>query len=248
LEVDWLIKELRCKAKQPLLLIFDEIQELGSAPDGDNIVASLRSAITKSKEHIRVVFTGSSQIKLIEMFARPRAALYDGASTLPFPLLGDDFLRFVGDRCKTKFKRSPTLGELKDAFERLHARPRNLIDLVLTYASSDAVSLTELVEQGLLADLSDRDFDGLWTSLSGLQRRICLRIASGKDVSSTDARQFYAVLANGKKAQDISPGLVSGALKVLIKQHVLSNPGRGIYRFDDPLFADWLKNQMPSPP
>jgi hypothetical protein len=160
---------------------------------------------------------------------------------LPFPLLGDDFLRFVTDRCKSKFKRSPTMSELKDAFERLHARPRNLIDLVLTYASSDATSLAELVEQGLLAELSDRDFDGLWANLSELQRRICLRIASGKDVSSLDARQSYAVNAKGKKAQEVSPGLVSGALKTLLNQHLLSNPGRGVYRFDDPLFAEWLK-------
>ena len=90
--VDWLIKTLIRTAKKPPLLIFDEVQELATVANGENIVSAIRSAITKSKNNIRLTFTGSSQEKLLALFSRSRAALYEGASTLAFPYLGEDFL------------------------------------------------------------------------------------------------------------------------------------------------------------
>lgn len=241
-EIAWLVKELIHKAKRPLLLIFDEIQELASAPEGENVAASLRSAITKHKEHVRAVFTGSSQIKLLEMFARSRAALYEGATTLSFPLLDDAFLRFVMARSQERFKRSASLKELGEAFERLHHRPRNLIDLVILYASTDARSLVGLLEKGVDDEIANRDFDSQWKTLSPLQKAICLRIANGHAVTSQEARLGYAraALSARKPVRELSPGTVSRALGALVTQHVLANPGRGIYRFDDPLFGEWL--------
>jgi hypothetical protein len=43
--VDWLLKSLLRKAKKPVLLLFDEIQEFATAKDGEAIVSALR------KEH-----------------------------------------------------------------------------------------------------------------------------------------------------------------------------------------------------
>jgi hypothetical protein len=93
--VDWLLKSLLRKANKPVLLLFDEIQELAVAKESEAIVSALRAAITKSKKSVRVIFTGSSQDRLAELFSRSRAALYEGASILAFPALGADFLHFV---------------------------------------------------------------------------------------------------------------------------------------------------------
>ena len=93
--VDWLLKVLVRTAKTPVLVLFDEVQELATVADGENVVSAIRSAITKSKSNVRVVFTGSSQEKLPELFSRSRAALYEGASTLQFPHLGEDFIAYM---------------------------------------------------------------------------------------------------------------------------------------------------------
>jgi hypothetical protein len=241
LEVDWLVKETLRRARRPLLLIFDEIQELGSAPDGDNIVASLRSAITKSKEHLRVVFTGSSQIKLLEMFSRSRAALYEGASAMSFPVLGEAFLQFIAARCKQRFKRAPSVVELREAFERLQYRPRSLIDLVILHASSDTPNLLASLEHDLTRALSDRDFTAQWESLAGLHRAICLRIAERQDVSSMEARALYAKRAKPRRHEPVPPSTVAKALRALVSSHVVAHIGRGAYRIDDPLFAEWIR-------
>jgi hypothetical protein len=72
--VDWLLKSLLRKANKPVLLLFDEIQELAVAKESEAIVSALRAAITKSKKSVRVIFTGSSQDRLAELFSRSRAA------------------------------------------------------------------------------------------------------------------------------------------------------------------------------
>jgi uncharacterized protein len=239
--IDWLLKELIRVAGQPVLLIFDEIQELATASDSDNVVAALRSAITKSKQNIRVVFTGSSEIKLMELFSRSRAALYEGASTIAFPHLDDTFLQFIMACSKARFKRSANMDELRAAFDRLHHRPRALIDLVMLHASSDGSSLVDVLDNGVMAQLSNQDFHTQWAKLTPLQQRICLRISQGNDVSSANARAYYA---KETRRNEIPVGTVGHALKALVTNHVVANTGRGLYRLDDPLFAEWIRKVL----
>jgi hypothetical protein len=58
--VDWLLKSLTRLARKPVMLLFDEIQEVAVSSDAENIVSALRAAITKSKKSVRVIFTGSN--------------------------------------------------------------------------------------------------------------------------------------------------------------------------------------------
>lgn len=240
LQVDWLLKTLVKDAKRPIVLIFDEIQELATAPGSDNIVSALRSAITKNKSAVRVVFTGSSQEQLMELFSRSRAALYEGASTLAFPHLDAEFIQFIAQRVRDRFKKTVSAKELAEVFVRLHHQPRPLIDLLLLYSSGDAKSLTSLLNARIDDQLTDAGFESTWQSLKPLYRRICLRIAMGEEVSSIAARRAYA---QGSSRKELSPGTVNSALKAMIAARVLIKIAgvRGGYALDDPLFAEWLR-------
>jgi uncharacterized protein len=240
--IDWLLKTLVRAARQPVLLIFDEIQELATHTNGENIVSAIRSAITKSKDNVRVIFTGSSQDKLLQMFSRARAALYEGASTLAFPHLGPDFIDFLAQRARSRFKHRPSVAELSEAFERLHHQPRALIDLLLLYSSSEETSLLSLLDSSLEDQLAGLDFRAHWSSLSVLEQRICTRVARGGDVTSVAARREYA--ADSAK-EEVAPGTVNGALRRLVLSHVLAKPpgSRGRYLLDDALFAEWVRRQ-----
>lgn len=240
--VDWLLKTLLRTAKKPVLLIVDEVQELATVPSGENIVSALRSAITKNRNSVRVVFTGSSQEKLLALFARSRAALYEGASTMPFPHLGDDFIAFVARRCRERFRKRVAEAELKPAFVRLHHQPRALIDLVLMYAAGDDESLTAVLDARVAAHLTGADYSGQWAAMKPLHQRICLRVARGEDVTSIAARREYA---EGSDKAEVPPGTVNDALRALVDSHVLNklSSARGGYRIDDPLFAEWLRRE-----
>jgi hypothetical protein len=238
--IDWLLKTLVKNAQRPILLVFDEIQELATASDGDNIVSALRSAITKNRNAVRVAFTGSSQEQLMALFSRSRAALYEGASTLAFPHLDADFIQFIAQRVSDRFKKTVGMKELADVFVRVHYQPRQLIDLLLLYSSGNATSLTSLLDARIDDQLTDADFGSMWRSLRPLHQRICLRVAMGEEVSSIAARRAYA---QGSNRKGVSPGTVSSAIKAMIAGRVLIKIAgvRGGYALDDPLFAEWLR-------
>lgn len=237
--VDWLLKTLVRKAKKPVLLLFDEIQELAVAKHNEAIVSALRSAFTKSRQSVRVIFTGSNQDRLRELFSRSRAALYEGASILPFPALGTDFLEFITSHAQSRFKRRMPIDELTLAFEQFQYQPRALIDLVFLYVSGEQSSfkdvLNERIERLLASDL----FQSILDQMNPLQKQICRRLAAGGDVSSTDAQRTYAEALG---TEGVSPGAISRALRSLIDLHVLTKPtgARGGYTFDDPMFREWI--------
>ena len=237
--VDWLLKSLIRAARRPVLLLFDEVQELGVAKDGEAVISALRSAITKSKSSVRVIFTGSNQDRLRELFSRSHAALYEGASLLNFPHLEADFLKFVAGHIRDRLHRRVTLAELLDAFERFAYQPRLLIDLVLLYASSNAKSFTSLLDDRTERAFTDETFKPLYEGLTSLQQAIIRRLLTHAEISSQEARALYAEALD---RPSISPGSVSDALKSLIDAQVLTKPaGSGGYAIADPLFERWLK-------
>lgn len=237
--VDWLLKTLVRKAKRPVLLLFDEIQELAVAKNNEAIVSALRSAITKSRQSVRVIFTGSNQDRLRELFSRSRAALYEGASILPFPALGPDFLDFVAAHAETRFRRRITSSDLALAFERFQYQPRALIDLVFLFISGEKPSFKSVLNERIERLLASDQYQSVLDQMNPLQRQICRRLATGGDVSSIDAQRVYAM---GLGTEGVSPGSISRALRSLIDLHVLTKPAgaRGGYSFDDPMFREWL--------
>jgi hypothetical protein len=100
--------------------------------------------------------------------------------------------------------------------------------------------LTSLLTARIEAQLGDNGFESMWLSLKPLYRRICLRVATGEEISSIAARRAYAL---GSSRKELSPGTVSSAIKTLMARRVLTKASgvRGGYALDDPLFAEWLR-------
>ncbi|HEY2463105.1 MAG TPA: GGDEF domain-containing protein [Steroidobacteraceae bacterium] len=245
--VDWLLKTLIRRASKPVLLMFDEIQELAIPKEGENIVSALRAAITKSRKSVRVIFTGSNQEQLYRLFAKSRAALYEGASIIQFPRLDDRFLRFVAQQSVRIFRRRIPIEQLTETFARFQYQPRALIDLVFLFASSSSGSFSEIFGSRIEAMLNAEIAQPLLNALTPLQRQIATRIASDQDVASADARRHYAKTLRRKS---VSPGSIANALKALVQKHVISKPAgsHGQYTFDDPAFREWLRLSNDRPP
>jgi hypothetical protein len=129
--------------------------------------------------------------------------------------------------------------ELAQAFERLHHQPRALLDLLFLFLSSDAASIASVLNKRVERQLASGGYDALWGSLKPLYQRICMRVARGEEVTSTEARRQYAM---GSNKQEVSPGTVSTAIRSLNDAHILvkASGARGDYRLDDPLFGEWL--------
>jgi hypothetical protein len=81
-----------------LVLVFDELQAIAQANDSVAIAAALRAALTQVSTQVGVVFSGSSQNLLLEMFSRAQTPLYNFANTEPYPLLKEDFIGHVAKK------------------------------------------------------------------------------------------------------------------------------------------------------
>ena len=244
--VDWLLKQLIIVGRKPVLLIFDEVQELAYVPAGEAIVSSLRAALTRQRKFVRVIFTGSSEEGLRALLSRSRAALYEGASTLSFPHLDESFLRFLIARVKTRFSRRIEFADCSAAFERLHYRPRAMIDLILLFLSKDSTSMVELVGQQLEAYLLEHDYAAQWQALKPLERLLCQTILAGRAVTSGAERLHLAKhMQLPARTGGVPPGTIAKALRALQAEHIIARRGgaRGSYRLDDPVFAEWIRRQ-----
>jgi hypothetical protein len=98
LAFDALLTSLLDASGKDLVLVFDEFQAIAQAKDSDAIAAALRSALTQVSSRVGVVFSGSSQHLLLEMFSRAQTPLYNFANTEPYPLLKEDFIGHVAKK------------------------------------------------------------------------------------------------------------------------------------------------------
>jgi uncharacterized protein len=243
--VDWLLKEYLRAVRKPVLLMFDEIQELANARGGEIAVSALRSAVTKSRDRVRIIFTGSSQEQLLELFTKSRAALYEGASLAQFPSLDRAFVEFIAERAKQRYRKTVSVTELQNAFERLHFQPRALLDLVFVYCASEQKDLEAILDAQWQALLESSEFDSRWQALKPLHQALCRRIAFGQEFSSAEARREYSSRL-GRKGQAISPGSVNSAIRQLLRSHLIARTPSGPqpYLVEDALFAEWIRRHF----
>lgn len=85
---------------KPAFLLFDEYQELEKAEFAESLIASLRTSIDIRKFRLRVVFAGSSQHRLRQMFTERDAPFFRYAFPLSMPPLDDRFVDFLIDEAK----------------------------------------------------------------------------------------------------------------------------------------------------
>ena len=83
------------KAKKRLLLVIDEAQVL-AAPEHKSIAHALRAGLDIRKAGIKVLFAGSSEAALREMFSRAAAPFYNWAPLGAIPAAGTRICRCHG--------------------------------------------------------------------------------------------------------------------------------------------------------
>lgn len=247
--VDFLLRQLIDTAKKDVLLMLDEVQMLAQLSTGEQTISAIRTAITKHRDRVRVVLTGSSEAELRALLFRSRAALYEGASAMRFPYLDEKFVQFVATRAVERLKRTLDQKELMRAFVQLHHRPRLLIDLVLAFVSSGSTSFIKFFESSMAHQLETADYQTQWDALTPLQRAICEVIATGRPVSAIATRLDYArAVGRSTRSGPVATGTVSTALRALQTARLINRLAaeRGQYGFDDPLFAAWVRHRYES--
>lgn len=225
-------------SRQRILLVLDEAQVL-ARPEHSELAHSLRANLDSRKASIKVIFAGSSEVTLRQMFGRVREPFYNWAPLTPFPLLGEEFVhaltKLVNGLSRYPLKERETL----EAFEALGRTPeffRLYLSRYLAYASEGSAAALAHTKAEVYNDAS---LQRTWQGLPPLDRAILRLIARGvTDVFSAAVR---GQIGRGLSEAAPSKTLVQRAIRRLMGSEILVRIDHGEYQLQDEVFLDWLK-------
>jgi uncharacterized protein len=239
LQVDALLTSILNETKQNVLLVFDEFQALASAEEGDQATAALRSTLTQASKRVGAIFSGSSEVLLLQTFSRTKAPLYGFANPEAYPLLDEGFVAHVAQKFKAATGRELVMVEAMNIFDRLGRQPEPFLQAVSNAMANPKWGL----ESGLRAMLDPKAKNKWtinWYSLTDVQRVALRLVFENRTTTSKTSLDWVAVQLGQPKAQasTISRALEALAEKGLIERRQLD--GKKGYRVSDPVMAAWL--------
>lgn len=246
LQVDAILTRLLEETKKKVVLIFDEFQAVAAGPDADAASAAIRAALTQASKRIGVIFSGSSEVMLLEAFARSKAPLYGFANPEPYPLLGEDFVAHVARQFKKATGREFDQTSANRAFDQLGRQPEPFLNAVANAMANSKWSIEEGLDAMLTPNVRNK-WTVNWFGLSDLQR-VALRIVfDGKRPTSAETVRYAAAQLGEKRVQ---PSSVSRAVEALVSKGLveaeITGQGRR-YVLSDPVMVAWLTRNQTLP-
>jgi hypothetical protein len=243
LRIDELIVKLTAKA--PLMLLIDEAQALTKNAANEDVAKSLRTALTKHRERVRVLYTGSNRAKLAHMFSDAEAPLYaPGMGVTDFPLLGRDLAEFAAGKfaAATGGTRSLNVDAAHHVLVQMQHRPEPFLRAVVAMLASPGITLEQAAEAAQGSSTQASAYEGTWTSLTALQRELLTRclVDGFQPFAASTAADLAAALGVGR----LAASSIQRAMASLDGRNILSKSPRGPYEFDDALFKRWIQEHI----
>jgi AAA domain-containing protein len=225
------------RQKKPLLLVIDEAQVLARA-EHTEFAHALRAALDVRKDRIKVIFAGSSETTLREMFARASEPFYNWAALEPFPLLGDEFVAFTIKLMNRMARYRLTLEQGTHAFEELHRTPEFFKRFIERYMLYQVDGEEAALAHTKVSVFSDENFLKQWTGLRTADQIVIALIARGEtDIHSAAGLKRLSHLL-GRVA---TKNTAAQALRRLQTQTLVTRLAIGDYRIEDEVFAEWIR-------
>ena len=231
------------KSKNTGLLLLDEAQVLAQ-PFHENLALALRAELDTRKDHLKVVFTGSSENTLRRMFGDEKRPFYNWAQMEPFPLLGRDFVEDLTARTNKLTTYPLKIKDALRAFDTLKQTPeffRRFLDRYLTHPFE---GVDQAIDESQRLIYGEQGFDKKWEQMLPADRVVLQLVARGQqDMHGKLALKTIGLVLGLSKPAEIS--VPQNALKRLMDNQILIRVGHGEYRFEDEAFADWIKKEKP---
>jgi hypothetical protein len=227
------------RQKKPLLLVIDEAQVLARAEHAD-FAHALRAGLDVRKERIKVIFAGSSETTLREMFARASEPFYNWAALEPFPLLGEEFVAFTIKLTNRMARNRLTLEQGKHAFEELHCTPEFFKRFIERYMLYQLQGVEAALAHTKASVFSDESFLKQWNGMSTADQAVIAMLARGATDLHSAAGLSRLSAHLGKPA---TKNTAAQALRRLQTQNVVTRLAIGDYRIEDEAFAEWIRRR-----
>jgi hypothetical protein len=227
------------KTKKRLLLVIDEAQVL-AAPEHLKLAHALRAGLDIRKPSIKVLFAGSSEAALREMFSRASAPFYNWAPVEPFPLLGREFVAAMVKQLAKVAKHPLKLDDALNAYAALKETPEFFRWYIERYVMYQSQGSEEALAYTKTRVHDDTSYARSWKELSRPDRAVLLLAARGiQDLYGGAAlKQLRQMLGS----DDVTTNVPRASIRRLTgpKLQLMARVDHGSYRFEDPEFQTWV--------
>lgn len=237
LMLDSLLTQILDETRHDLVLVFDEFQSIAAARNGPQIAASLRAALTQADKRMGAIFSGSSDVQLLDMFSRTNTPLYGFARTEGYEPLGPDFIGFVARKFREATRRDLNQALAHEAFLQLGTQPEPFLHAVSLVMANPAWNLDRALDE-MLSQQSPNKWSATWRGLTGLQQVALRLVYEDRPPTAADSVAWAATQLGAR----VAASSISRALEALAAKGMLDRraDGRG-WILIDPVQRAWLK-------
>ena len=226
------------KSNRQALIHLDEVQHLATDVKFDDVTASLRTFLDKSRSWLKAVMTGSSSDHLQRLFRRSRAPFYQSVEIQEFPMLGTDFVSHLLECYRAESGNSLSEREAVEFFHKLHRNPekfRGLITAMLRAESTNFAGTWSLIQSKYDATISISEE---WAGLSGAEAAVATLLL--KKLEGTHSAGLYSPttfefvdLYVGDTSKKASKSTIQNSIEKLRTIGWVANTGHGKWEFED---------------
>lgn len=248
------LTELVDQAKRDVVLVVDEVQQAITTDEGNQLLLGLKAARDAvnprpgTHGHFIFIGTGSHRALVSELTTR-RSQAFNGATSIPYPVLDADYVAFILGRLARDGGLSlPSPKAALTAFQTLGNRPEELLralrQLHLSLpAGGDPDATLAIIAATLHSAMADIELAKV-DQLGGLARAIFERIAAtvgdARGIFSVEAAADYGkAIGRDVKVEEIQP-----VVNELMESNLVMRRGHGLYGVADPFVQQaWRDKQ-----
>jgi hypothetical protein len=248
------ITELVDQAGRDVVLVVDEVQQAITTEEGNQLLLGLKAARDAinprpgTPGHFIFLGTGSHRAMVSELTAR-RTQAFNGATSVPYPVLDADYVDFILDRLvRDNVPHLPSRQAALEAFRTLGNRPEELLRALRQLninlpAGADPDTTLAIIAATLRSSMADIELAKV-EQLGGLAGAIFERIAS----TDGDARGIFSVEAAadyGKAiGREVKVDEIQPVVNELMESNLIMRRGHGLYGITDPFVQEAWREQQ----
>ncbi len=236
-----------------VVLIVDEVQQAISGDEGNQMLLALKAARDAinprpgTPGHFLFLGTGSHRALVSELTARRNQA-FAGATSLPYPLLDQAYVRHVLDRLREECMDAlPTVEAAWRAFQILGHRPEELLRALgqLRANASSGLSPDQLLPviattlRSSAADLELAEVEQIGGLATAIFDRVACSDGPARGIFSAEAAAAYGeAIGREVRVEEIQP-----VVNELLAANVLMRVGHGLYGVSDPFVQEMWRER-----
>ncbi len=243
------------QSRGDVVLIVDEVQQAITSEEGHQMLLALKAARDAinprpgTPGHFLLLGTGSHRALVSELTARRNQA-FAGATSLPYPLLDQEYVRHVLARLRREgMEPLPSEAAAWDAFQALGHRPEEFLRALgqLRASGSSGLGPDQLLPviaatlRGAAADLELLKVEQLGGLATAIFDRVAASDGPARGLFSAEAAALFGeAIGRPVRVEEIQP-----VVNELLGANVLMRLGHGLYGITDPVVQEiWRERRL----